>query len=145
MWFSAIVIVLVFTAGTALMMWLGEQINKDGIGNGISILLFAGIVAQLPATISTLGQYWNLGSEGQTVLLPRSVLDSHLRWCYLGYHLMRTAKEGPDSVRKACCRQKDVRRTVKPPSHQGCSRRRSPHHFCKLNSFTRYNQPLPSD
>lgn len=73
MWFSAIVIVLVFTAGTALMMWLGEQINKNGIGNGISILLFAGIVAQLPATISTLGQYWNLGSQGSTqfyVLVP---------------------------------------------------------------------------
>lgn len=66
MWFSAIVIVLVFTAGTALMMWLGEQINKYGIGNGISMLLFAGIVAQLPATISTLGQYWNLGSQGST-------------------------------------------------------------------------------
>lgn len=73
MWFSAIVIVLVFTAGTALMMWLGEQINNKGIGNGISILLFAGIVAQLPATISTLGQYWSLGSQGATqfyVLVP---------------------------------------------------------------------------
>ena len=65
-WFSAIVIVLVFTAGTAIMMWLGEQINNHGIGNGISILLFAGIVAQLPATFSILGQYWGLGSEGQT-------------------------------------------------------------------------------
>ena len=77
MWFSAIVIVLVFTAGTALMMWLGEQINKNGIGNGISILLFAGIVAQLPATISTLGQYWGLGSEGYTqyyFLVPLWVL-----------------------------------------------------------------------
>ena len=39
--FAAIVIVLVFTAGTALMMWLGEQINKYGIGNGISILLLS--------------------------------------------------------------------------------------------------------
>ncbi len=66
LWFSAIVIILVFTAGTALMMWLGEQINSHGIGNGISILLFAGIVAQLPSTISILGQYWALGSEGQT-------------------------------------------------------------------------------
>ena len=65
-WFSAIVIVLVFTAGTAIMMWLGEKINDHGIGNGISILLFAGIVAQLPATFSILGQYWGLGSEGQT-------------------------------------------------------------------------------
>lgn len=72
-WFSAVVIVLVFTAGTAIMMWLGEQINSHGIGNGISILLFAGIVAQLPSTISILGQYWNLGSEGQTqfyILVP---------------------------------------------------------------------------
>lgn len=77
MWFSAIVIVLVFTAGTALMMWLGEQINKYGIGNGISMLLFAGIVAQLPATISTLGQYWGLAAEGSTqfyVLVPLWVI-----------------------------------------------------------------------
>ncbi len=66
MWFAAIVIVLVFTAGTALMMWLGEQINKFGIGNGISILLFAGIIAQLPVTIDTLGTYFNLGSQGST-------------------------------------------------------------------------------
>ncbi len=66
LWFSAIVIVLVFTAGTALMMWLGEQINKSGIGNGISILLFAGIIARLPATISDLINYWNLGGEGYT-------------------------------------------------------------------------------
>ena len=59
--FAAIVIVLVFTAGTALMMWLGEQINKYGIGNGISILLFAGIIERLPFTVNMLAQYWNLG------------------------------------------------------------------------------------
>ena len=64
--FSAIVIILVFTAGTALMMWLGEQINTNGIGNGISILLFAGIVAQLPYTLSMLGQFWKLAGEGST-------------------------------------------------------------------------------
>lgn len=64
--FSAIVIILVFTAGTALMMWLGEQINTNGIGNGISILLFAGIVAQLPYTLSMLGQFWELAGEGST-------------------------------------------------------------------------------
>ena len=63
---SAIVIILVFTAGTALMMWLGEQINTNGIGNGISILLFAGIVAQLPYTLSMLGQFWKLAGEGST-------------------------------------------------------------------------------
>ena len=64
--FAGIVIVLVFTAGTALMMWLGEQINKNGIGNGISILLFAGIVARFPATIHDLISIWKLGSGDGT-------------------------------------------------------------------------------
>ncbi len=63
MWFAAIVIILCFTAGTALIMWLGEQINKKGIGNGISMLLFAGIIARLPATVELLGRYWNAGSQ----------------------------------------------------------------------------------
>ncbi|MBP3704010.1 MAG: preprotein translocase subunit SecY [Clostridia bacterium] len=54
--FSAIIIILVFTAGTALIMWMGEQINQKGVGNGISIILFAGIVARMPVT---LGQVWN--------------------------------------------------------------------------------------
>lgn len=62
--FAAAVIILAFTAGTALMMWLGEQINQYGIGNGISILLFAGIVARMPVTISQLGQFWGLANAG---------------------------------------------------------------------------------
>ena len=73
MWFAAFVIILAFTAGTALIMWLGEQINKNGIGNGISILLFAGIVARLPYTVNLLGEYWKLGAQGSTqfyVLVP---------------------------------------------------------------------------
>lgn len=55
---TAITIVLVFVAGTALMMWLGEQINDKGIGNGISILLFAGIISRLPITIQSLVKYF---------------------------------------------------------------------------------------
>lgn len=77
LWFSAIVIILVFTAGTAVMMWLGEQINSHGIGNGISILLFAGIVAQFPQIINTLGRYWELAVNGSTqffFLVPLWVL-----------------------------------------------------------------------
>ena len=64
--FTAITIILCFTAGTALIMWLGEQINKNGIGNGISILLFAGIIARLPYTINQLGMYWNLAGTDNT-------------------------------------------------------------------------------
>ena len=61
--FAAFVIIMAFTAGTALMMWLGEQINQKGIGNGISILLFAGIVARMPHTISMLGQYLQAANQ----------------------------------------------------------------------------------
>ena len=61
--FVACVIVLTFTAGTALIMWMGEQINEKGVGNGISIILFAGIVARLPVTFGTVWQYMQLGME----------------------------------------------------------------------------------
>jgi preprotein translocase subunit SecY len=58
---SAIVDITVFTAGATLMMWLGEQINDNGIGNGISVLLFAGIVSRGPAIFTSVEQYWSLG------------------------------------------------------------------------------------
>ena len=48
---TALVIILTFTSGSALIMWLGEQITEFGIGNGISIILFASIMARLPRTI----------------------------------------------------------------------------------------------
>ncbi|HWO78615.1 MAG TPA: preprotein translocase subunit SecY [Bacillus sp. (in: firmicutes)] len=47
-----LLIALVLTAGTAFLLWLGEQITSKGVGNGISILIFAGIVAAIPTTIS---------------------------------------------------------------------------------------------
>ena len=54
-----LVIVLTFTAGSAVVMWLGEQINEFGIGNGISMILFANIISSLPAGVGTmLGMGW---------------------------------------------------------------------------------------
>ena len=54
-----LVIVLAFTAGSAVVMWLGEQINEFGIGNGISMILFANIISGLPSGLSTmLGMGW---------------------------------------------------------------------------------------
>ena len=49
-----LVIVLALTAGSAVVMWLGEQINEYGIGNGISMILFAGIISRLPALLNTM-------------------------------------------------------------------------------------------
>lgn len=51
-WFVA---VLAMTAGAILLMWLGELITEQGVGNGISMLIFAGIISQLPSTLATLG------------------------------------------------------------------------------------------
>lgn len=61
-WFAAVVIVLCFVAGSALVMWLGEQINEKGIGNGISILLFAGILSGIPDAASSLWyRFYDMG------------------------------------------------------------------------------------
>jgi len=49
-----LVIAIVLTAGTAFLMWLGEQITEKGIGNGISIIIFAGIIAGIPGGIRTI-------------------------------------------------------------------------------------------
>ena len=59
---SYLVVVLTFTAGTAFLMWLGEQINEKGIGNGISIIIFAGIVSGGPSMINTVIQ---MNTNGQ--------------------------------------------------------------------------------
>ncbi len=53
-WLAGIIIVLSFTAGSAFVMWLGEQITEFGIGNGISIILFAGIISRVPHMVQTL-------------------------------------------------------------------------------------------
>jgi preprotein translocase subunit SecY len=50
---AAIVIILTFTSGSALIMWLGEQITEFGIGNGISMILFASIISRFPTAIIT--------------------------------------------------------------------------------------------
>ena len=54
---SGLVIVLSFTAGASFVMWLGEQIDQSGIGNGISIILFAGILSRVPLMVSAAVTY----------------------------------------------------------------------------------------
>ena len=55
----AVVIILAFTAGSSAAMWMGEQITEHGIGNGISMILFANILASIPSGVSTLlGMEW---------------------------------------------------------------------------------------
>lgn len=56
------IVALTLTAGTAFLMWLGEQITEKGIGNGISLLIFAGIVSRLPDGLITIYQYYTVGT-----------------------------------------------------------------------------------
>ena len=75
--FVSVFIVTCFCAGTALVMWLGEQINKKGIGNGISILLFTGIVAGGPKVAETFYGWWELarqGSKGYYFAIPALII-----------------------------------------------------------------------
>lgn len=63
---NAILVVVSFTAGTAFIMWLGEQINEKGIGNGISLIIFAGIITGGPNAIKMLFGYfqnWSVTSN----------------------------------------------------------------------------------
>lgn len=72
--FAMIVILLVFTAGTALIMWLGERINEKGIGNGISLILFAGIVSRGPAIVSRLSLYAQKEGSSSYIKIPLIVI-----------------------------------------------------------------------
>lgn len=62
--FNIALIVLVLSAGTAFLMWLGEQINENGIGNGISLIIFAGIVARAPSAVHTTWLSYQAGEIG---------------------------------------------------------------------------------
>lgn len=59
---SALIVIVTFTAGTAFLMWLGEQITEKGVGNGISLIIFAGIVSRIPSMFTSLFAYMQSGS-----------------------------------------------------------------------------------
>ena len=59
---TVFIIALSLTAGTCFLMWLGEQITEKGIGNGISLIIFAGIVSQLPSGLAVIYQYLVAGT-----------------------------------------------------------------------------------
>ncbi len=72
--FIGLVIVLSFTAGSAFIMWLGEQITEFGIGNGISIILFTSIVSRFPAMVSSISNYLRDGTIDWYVVVIIGVL-----------------------------------------------------------------------
>ena len=59
---SILIIAITLTAGTVFLMWIGEQITAQGVGNGISLIIFAGIVAALPKNLGTIYNYLQAGT-----------------------------------------------------------------------------------
>lgn len=68
-WSFRIMTIITLSSGTAFLMWLGEQISERGIGNGISLIIFAGIVAAMPSAAVTTAQFVREGELGILVLL----------------------------------------------------------------------------
>jgi len=68
-WEFRLMTVITLTAGTAFIMWLGEQITERGIGNGISLIIFAGIVARLPNAIGNTFRLLSAGEMGIFLIL----------------------------------------------------------------------------
>ena len=128
-----LVIVLTFTAGASFLMWMGEQINEFGIGNGISMILFAGIVSRIPQLVST---------------MVSSLANGSLKWytdCrHPGNHdLHRVHHEfraqNPRAVRKACRRSENVWWSVYASAHQGQYVRRPAYHLRTVHRFSARN------
>ncbi|WP_084418372.1 preprotein translocase subunit SecY [Henriciella litoralis] len=71
-WFFVVTAVSTFVGGTMFLMWMGEQITARGIGNGISLIIFAGIIAEMPKAIFNL--FANSRSEGVNVVMVLGVL-----------------------------------------------------------------------
>jgi len=68
-WSFRVMTVLTVTAGSIFVMWLGEQITERGIGNGISLIIMAGIVARLPGAVSTTAQFLREGEMSIFLLI----------------------------------------------------------------------------
>ena len=68
-WGFRIMTVMTLAAGTAFIMWLGEQITERGIGNGISLIIFAGIVARLPDAVVSTFQFYRTGQLDELAML----------------------------------------------------------------------------
>jgi preprotein translocase subunit SecY len=73
-WSFRILTVVTLTAGTAFIMWLGEQITERGIGNGISLIIFAGIVARMPNAVVSTFELFRVGQMSIITILALIIL-----------------------------------------------------------------------
>ena len=126
-WGFRLLTVLTLTTGSAFIMWLGEQITERGIGNGMSLIIFAGIVVGLPRAAFVTFDQLRTGQMGLFRLLAAAGADGGGD----RRHRLRRARPpaGHGAVREARGRAADVRRLEHAHSAQGEHRRRHPGHL----------------
>jgi preprotein translocase subunit SecY len=73
-WSFRLMTMITITAGTAFLMWLGEQITERGIGNGISLIIFGGIVANIPSALVNTYSLWNTGQLNSLFLIALGLM-----------------------------------------------------------------------
>ncbi len=125
-WDFHLITMISLTTGTAFIMWLGEQITERGIGNGISLIIFAGIVCDMPDAPST-----SCSSKAQAGEITAFDPGGHRRWssCWWWRAIIffeRGQRRIPVQYAKRHGGPEDVRRAVDPPAAQGEHRGRDP-------------------
>ncbi len=80
--FQALIVIFTLTGGCALIMWLGESINRNGIGNGISMILFAGIISRIPVTATVMFQHFQQRGAN-LVVMPLAAITMLLMIAYI--------------------------------------------------------------
>ena len=121
-WGFRLMTVLTLTTGTGFIMWLGEQITERGIGNGMSLIIFAGIVVNLPAAVLTTFDQLRTGQIGLIRLLLLVVLMVVVIGAVV--FIERGQRRVNCAVRETCRGPSYVRRIKHPHSSEGEYRRR---------------------
>ena len=73
-WFHAVVIIACYSAGASLIMWLAEKINENGIGNGISLILFVNILSQGPSIVNNFYQMLTMGVSNMIIAIVAFII-----------------------------------------------------------------------
>ncbi len=133
-WAFRLMTTITLTGGTIFLMWLGEQISERGIGNGISLLIFAGIIVRMPEAIVA---SWTLITQGEmNPLIFLALVALMVAGGGRGHHHDAGPAPDPGPVREAGGGSAGVRRAEHPPPPAGEHGGGDPGHFrCSIIAF----------
>ena len=134
------VITLTFTAGTAFIVWLGELITEKGLGNGVSMIIFAGIVSSIPTgAITIYQQFLATGITLKGIAISLIILIV----CIAAITFVVLFNSAERRIRKARCRTQNVRRSEYKHSYKGCYGRRYADYLrIKYHGIPCYNRKI---